>query len=133
MPVIHIPAALRHLSGDRARIEVAGTNLRQVFDALERECPGLTARIIEDGDLRTDMAVAIDGAILEGGGLIQPVSADAEIYLVPPIGGGSDRPPSRAQDCAVTLATPATMPPRNAPASSGRGTGPRQVAGGPFP
>ena len=90
MPVIHIPAPLRHLSGDRARIAVAGGNLRQVFAALERECPGLTARIIQDGDLRADMAVAIDGSILEGGGLIQTVRPDAEIYLVPPIGGGND-------------------------------------------
>jgi molybdopterin converting factor small subunit len=89
MPVVHIPAMLRHLSGDRARIEVDGANLRQVFAALERECPGLTERILANDDLRTDMAVAIDGSILEGGGLVQPVRADAEIYLVPPIGGGA--------------------------------------------
>jgi molybdopterin converting factor small subunit len=88
MPVVHIPAALRHLSGDRARIEVPGANLRQVFAALERECPGMSERIIADDDLRTDMAVAIDGNILEGGGLIVAVREDAEIYLVPPIGGG---------------------------------------------
>ena len=88
MPVVHIPAMLRHLSGDRTRIAVEGLNLRQVFSALEHECPGITARIIEDGHLRTDMAVAIDGTILEGSGLIQPVRPDAEIYLVPPIGGG---------------------------------------------
>jgi molybdopterin converting factor small subunit len=88
MPVVHIPAALRHLSGDRDRFEVEGENLRQVFAALERECPGLSARIIDGDDLRSDMAVAIDGSILEGGGLIQRVRPDAEIYLVPPIGGG---------------------------------------------
>ena len=88
MPVVHIPAALRQFSGDRDRIEVAGANLRQVFAALERECPGLSARIIDDGDLRADIAVAIDGNILEGVGLIEPVRPEAEIYLVPPIGGG---------------------------------------------
>jgi molybdopterin converting factor small subunit len=88
MPVVHVPATLRHLSGDRAQIEVGGVSLRQVFSALERECPDLAARIIEDDHLRSDMAVAIDGSILEGGGLIQPVRPDAEIYLVPPIGGG---------------------------------------------
>ena len=90
MPVVHIPSALRHLSGDRERIEVAGVNLRQVFAGLERECPGLSARIIKNDDLRSDMAVAIDGSILEGGGLVQPVRPDAEIYLVPPIGGGAN-------------------------------------------
>ena len=88
MAVVHIPAALRSLTGDRDRIEVAGANLRQVFAALERECPQLAGRIVEDGDIRPDMAVAIDGNILEDGGLFQPVGPDAEIYLVPPIGGG---------------------------------------------
>jgi molybdopterin converting factor small subunit len=91
MPVVHIPAALRQYSGDRTRIEVPGANLRQVFAALERQCPGIGERIIADDDLRTDMAVAIDGNILEGGGLIEPVRQDAEIYLVPPIGGGARR------------------------------------------
>jgi molybdopterin converting factor small subunit len=90
MPVVHIPAALRQFSGDRVRIEVAGVNLRQVFAALEQECPGISERILADDDLRTDMAVAIDGNILEGGGLVRPVAEDAEIYLVPPIGGGAD-------------------------------------------
>jgi molybdopterin converting factor small subunit len=88
VPVVHVPGALRELSGERATIEVDGTTLRQVFRALGDECPRLAARIIEDGRLRTDIAVAIDGSILEGGGLTQPVRADAEIYLVPPIGGG---------------------------------------------
>ncbi len=75
MPIVHIPTPLRHLSGDRASIEVDGVNLRQVFAALESECPGIAERILADGDLRTDMAVAIDGSILEGGGLVQPVRA----------------------------------------------------------
>ena len=89
MAVVHVPASLRSLSDGRDRFEVPGDTLRQVFEAVRRECPGLTARIIEDGDLRPDIAVAIDGSILEGGGLVQPVRPDAEIYLVPPIGGGS--------------------------------------------
>ncbi len=89
MPIVHIPTMLRNFSGDRASVEVDGANLRQVFAALERECPGIGERILTEGDLRTDMAVAIDGSILEGGGLVQPVRADAEIYLVPPIGGGA--------------------------------------------
>ncbi|RLT34815.1 MAG: hypothetical protein DWI59_05525 [Chloroflexi bacterium] len=88
MPVVHVPASLRHLAGDRSQVEVPGATLRQVFAALERECPGLTARIIADDDVRPDMAVAIDGSILEGVGLVYAVRPEAEIYLVPPIGGG---------------------------------------------
>ena len=88
MPVVHVPAALRELSGGREAFEVEGDTLGQVFTALAAVCPGLVERIIVDGDLRPDIAVAIDGSILEGSGVVQPVSPDAEIHLVPPIGGG---------------------------------------------
>ncbi|MQA01029.1 MAG: hypothetical protein GEU80_17225 [Dehalococcoidia bacterium] len=88
MAVVHVPASLRAIAGGRDRFEVPGETLRQVFEAVGRECPELAARIIRDGDLRPEIAIAIDGSILEGGGLVQPVGPDAEIYLVPPIGGG---------------------------------------------
>ena len=89
MPVVHVPAALRAFSGDRDRFEVEGTTLGKVFAAVASECPELVERIIVDGEIRPEMAVAIDGSILEGSGLIHAVLPDAEIYLVPPIGGGS--------------------------------------------
>ena len=91
MPVVYIPAALRHLAEERTHIDLPGVTLRQVFAALAEQYPELTARIIEHDDLRADIAVAIDGSILEGGGLVQAVAPDAEIYLVPPIGGGDGR------------------------------------------
>ena len=90
MPVVHIPAALRHLTDGRDRLEVAGATLRQVFTAVEQECPALAGRITQGDRMRSDMAVAIDGSILEGGGLVDAVRPDAEIYLVPPLGGGSE-------------------------------------------
>ncbi|MCC6236823.1 MAG: MoaD/ThiS family protein [Dehalococcoidia bacterium] len=89
MPTLHVPSSLRALTGGRAAFEVEGGTIGQVFAAVARECPDLVARVIEDGAVREDMAIAIDGSILEGGELVQVVAADAEIYLVPPIGGGS--------------------------------------------
>lgn len=89
MPVLHIPASLQSLSGDRDRFEVDGVTLRAVFRAVGEECPELVERIIRDDALRPDIAVAIDGTILDDGNLTQQLRADAEIYLVPPIGGGS--------------------------------------------
>ncbi|MCK9485272.1 MAG: MoaD/ThiS family protein [Dehalococcoidia bacterium] len=89
MAILHVPASLRALTDGRERFEVPGAaTLRQVVEAVGRECPELAARIATDGELRPDMAVAIDGSIIEEGGLLTPVEADAEIYLVPPIGGG---------------------------------------------
>lgn len=89
MAVLHVPASLRGVTGGRERFDAPGAaTLRQVFDAVRLECPELAARVVEDGELRADMAVAIDGSIIEEGGLLTPVQPDAEIYLVPPIGGG---------------------------------------------
>lgn len=84
-----MPSSLRALTAGRTTFEVEGGTIGQVFAAVARECPDLVARVIEDGAIREDMAIAIDGSILEGGELVQHVAPDAEIYLVPPIGGGS--------------------------------------------
>jgi molybdopterin converting factor small subunit len=88
MPVVHVPSSLRALSEGVDAFEVDGDTLGQVFEAVRARCPALVDRVIEDGELRPDIAVAIDGSILEGGELVQQVARDAEIYLVPPIGGG---------------------------------------------
>lgn len=88
MPVLHVPASLRSLSGDRDRFEVKATTLRAVFRAIEEQCPELAERIIDHDELRSDIAIAIDGTILDDGNLTKQLSDDAEIYLVPPIGGG---------------------------------------------
>ena len=88
MPVLHVPSSLRDASGGRERFEVDGTTLREVFAAVRAEAPALFDRLVEDGDLRLDIAVAIDGSILEDTGMYTDVAPDAEIYLVPPIGGG---------------------------------------------
>jgi pimeloyl-ACP methyl ester carboxylesterase len=72
------------------RIDLDGRTLRQVFVAVGEAYPKLLERILDDvGELRPEMAIAIDGSILEGGELVREVDADAEIYLVPPIGGGA--------------------------------------------
>jgi molybdopterin converting factor small subunit len=89
--VLHVPAPLRSLSGGRERIEVEAATLREVFRAVAVEYPELTARIVNEDGLRPDIAVAIDGSILDEGGLTESVGPDTEIYLVPPIGGGSSR------------------------------------------
>jgi molybdopterin converting factor small subunit len=89
MPVLHVPASLRDASEGRERFDVAGTTLREVLTHVREACPPLFDRIVQDGDIRPDIAVAIDGSILEDTGMFTDVAPDAEIYLVPPIGGGS--------------------------------------------
>lgn len=92
MAMLHVPASLREASGGREQFEVEdATTLREVFTAVREAAPALYDRIVEDGDLRPDIAVAIDGSILEDTGMFTDISPDAQIYLVPPIGGGASR------------------------------------------
>lgn len=67
-----------------------GRNLRDVINSLERAHPGLKALITDErGDIRGEIAVAINSEIIEGGSLLDPVPEDTEIFLIPAIGGGA--------------------------------------------
>ncbi len=88
MAVVHIPAHWRDRAGGRATVEVSGRTLREVIDALDAACPGLKALLTDDrGEVRGEIAVAIDSEITEGG-LLEPVAPGAEIHLIPAISGG---------------------------------------------
>lgn len=88
MAVVHVPASLRSLSGGADEIKVEGATLRAVFRAVGEHYPQLTASIMDGDGLRPEMAVAIDGSILDDRGLLDPVTDETEIYLVPPLSGG---------------------------------------------
>jgi molybdopterin converting factor small subunit len=85
---VHLPTTLRPLAGGRERVQASGATLRQVFDALDAEYPGLKSQIVEDGRIRSQLAVAVNGSVVEGG-MVVHVDEDAEIFLIPAIGGGS--------------------------------------------
>ena len=89
MAVLNIPPSLRSLCDDCTQIEVDGLTLRAVFSAVATRHPKLASRILDNQGLRPDIAVAIDGSILDQSALTATIAADTEIYLVPPIGGGS--------------------------------------------
>ncbi len=99
MPVVvHIPAHWRDHSAGRAEVEVEGHNLREVLNSLDAACPGLKALITdESGDVRGEIAVAINSEVTESS-LLEPVPADAEIFLIPAIGGGEERSGPVAND-----------------------------------
>jgi molybdopterin converting factor small subunit len=44
-------------------------------------------RLLQDGDLRPDVAIAIDGATALDG-LAELVGEDSEVHFIPPISGG---------------------------------------------
>ena len=90
MAIVHIPTQMRSLARGRDRVEARGSTLRQVIEALDADCPGMKDQLTEDGKIRSQLAIAVDGAVVESG-LVAPVAEDAEIYVVPAIGGGQGR------------------------------------------
>jgi molybdopterin converting factor small subunit len=87
MATVFIPGVLRELSGGRDRVEVPGRTLRQVIDALEAECPGMKARLVQDGGVHSGVMISIDD-VATSQGLIEEVGPDAEVRILPAISGG---------------------------------------------
>ena len=69
------------------KVDMEVRNVRQVIERLEEIYPGIKDRLLEDGDIAPNIAVAIDGdvAIM---GLLQRVGENSEVHFVPAIGGG---------------------------------------------
>ena len=95
MPTVYIPTMLRAVTGGVKKVEVDGVDLRQVIDQLEALYPGLKSRLLDDGLLRSDLAVAIDGEVARMG-LLEKVGGKSEVHFVPAIGGGGVGLPERA-------------------------------------
>ena len=75
------------MTGGLAEIDVPGATVREIIDQLEARHPGLRDRLVEDGRLRPNIAVVVDGANGRQG-LRQPVSESSEVHFVPAISGG---------------------------------------------
>jgi molybdopterin synthase sulfur carrier subunit len=87
MPTVWIPSLLRPLAGGRSSVNVAGSTVGQVVDALDKLFPGIRDRLCAGAALRPGMSVVVDGHVSTLG-LLQPVSENSEIHFLPAIGGG---------------------------------------------
>lgn len=89
MATVWIPSLLRDLCGGERIVTVPGRSVRQVIDNLEGCCPGIRDRLIEDGELRPDLAVSIDGETTQIG-LLAVVADESEVHILPALGGGGE-------------------------------------------
>ncbi len=87
MAQVQIPPALQPFSGGRASVTAAGRTLRQVFDRLEIECPGIREQLVAADEVRPGLAIVVDDEITQQG-LAQSVAEDANILILPALGGG---------------------------------------------
>jgi molybdopterin converting factor small subunit len=87
MAKVSVPTLLRPLCDGRRTLEVPASTLEQLLRALDVECPGFYDRVVEDGAVRPELAVAIDSEAAAYP-LFEPLRPDAEVTIVPAIGGG---------------------------------------------
>jgi molybdopterin converting factor small subunit len=87
MAIVVVPALLRPLTSGEERVTVAGRNVGQVIDDLERQFPGFRDHLLQQGELKPSIAVSIDGE-MGTGGLLDRVKDSSEVFFIPAIGGG---------------------------------------------
>src|SRR5262249_46654536 len=92
-----IPSLLRDLTSGQEVVNVAGSNVRQVIEALEQAYPGIKDRLCDANGLRRSIAVAVDTQMARLG-LLEPVGENSEVHFLPSISGGQESTPGRPAD-----------------------------------
>jgi molybdopterin synthase sulfur carrier subunit len=87
MAKVFIPAQMRKLCGGQDVAVLDGTTVGELIEGLGRRFPGVSALLVEAGDLRPSIAVSVDGEIATGG-LLERVGPNSEVHFIPAIGGG---------------------------------------------
>ncbi len=87
MPRVFIPPLLRPITGGRDVVDVAGQTVAEIVSELDRQFPGVQARLVEHNRLKPGLSVGI-GTRVSARGLSSKVGPDDEVHFLPAIGGG---------------------------------------------
>ena len=87
---VRIPTPLRSLTGERDEVLAAGGTVRAVLDDLERQCPGIKDRVLDDKGVRRFVNIYLndDDDIRFLDGLETAVKPGDALQIVPAIAGG---------------------------------------------
>jgi molybdopterin converting factor small subunit len=90
MAVVRVPTPLQRLVGNQRSVSAAGATLAELIDDLDRQYPGMKARLIDDqGRLLSFVNVFINNEDVRfSQGLDTPVPVNAEVSIVPAMAGG---------------------------------------------
>jgi len=86
MALVFIPAMLQTLTAGVTQVHIVGRTVRDIIHTLEERFPGIKDRLLQGGDLRPDIAVAVDGEMALD--LFERVRDESEVHFIPPISGG---------------------------------------------
>lgn len=79
---------MRELTNDQSTVEVDGRTLREIVTNLDTAFPGFRDTIVDGDRVRPGLALAINSET-QSTGLMASVPPDAEVHILPAIGGGS--------------------------------------------
>jgi len=85
--IVHLPRSLVALfPGAPRRLEVSGSTVAEVIEALDREVPGMRNRVLDAGpEIRAHINIYVAA---ERAGLDTPVPAGADVHIIPAVSGG---------------------------------------------
>ncbi|MDE2778346.1 MAG: MoaD/ThiS family protein [Chloroflexota bacterium] len=87
MATVYIPTMLLPVTGGIRQTQVDAGNVRQLINGLEEQFPGIRDRLLENNQVRPNLAVSIDGEVARMG-LLEKVGESSEVHFVPAISGG---------------------------------------------
>ncbi len=88
MATVFVPSLMQNLTGGAHRVQIAGATVRQVIDNLDDAYPGVKERLVEDGRVKPNISVAVDGEVTPLG-MLEKVGENSEVHFLPAIGGGA--------------------------------------------
>jgi sulfur-carrier protein len=87
LPTIWIPAPLRELTHGKTSVFVAGSSVREAIESLEAEYPGIKDRLCEEGKVRPNISVMVDGQVSHLK-MREKLTDESEVHFVIAISGG---------------------------------------------
>lgn len=89
MATVFVPSLMQSLTDGVQKVEVQGANVRQIIENLEKQYPGFRERLVDNGRIKPNISVAIDGEVSTLG-MLEKVGEKSEVHFLPAIGGGAE-------------------------------------------
>uniref|UniRef100_A0A7C1FW32 MoaD/ThiS family protein n=1 Tax=Caldilinea aerophila TaxID=133453 RepID=A0A7C1FW32_9CHLR len=92
MATVYVPTPLRRLTGGQAKVEVTGSDVGSIIQAIDAQYPGVADRLLDDdGNLKRFINVFVNDAEIRGlQGLHTPVGENDKVSIVPAMAGGQE-------------------------------------------
>jgi molybdopterin synthase sulfur carrier subunit len=78
---------MREMTDGAETVEVEGSSVRQIINNLDEKFPGVKARLTDNGKMKANISVAVDGQVSPIG-VLEKVGEESEVHFFPAIGGG---------------------------------------------